>query len=332
MRDEFKEKVKATLANRAGNVCSNPECGRRTSGAHEDPSRAVNIGVAAHISAASPGGPRFDRNLTEVERASITNGIWLCQVCAHLVDADAVKYTSPILREWKNLSEAAAQRHLQNLAPRSHSNEGIISFLVRIVDDGIWYEHSTEGMAPVFPGATMGLKRKEFVDQDPILDVTILNLTGSVLLLDRIGIRIDGVADFLVGFGAPEFSEIFVHAEYAIQVPDLTAELAQLAEARKKGTLGSYANRDLIVLLREDFPEADAQEFRPDLLIENLNYPILVELPNPIKIAKDGSFRYRLKLAGYDIWVESLIRCIVSTNQGIFSSTQSIHISMLPGD
>ncbi len=46
-----------------GNLCSNPACGQAISGLHTEVKEAVNIGVAAHITAASVGGPRFDPSL-----------------------------------------------------------------------------------------------------------------------------------------------------------------------------------------------------------------------------------------------------------------------------
>jgi hypothetical protein len=46
------------------------------------------LGVAAHITAASPDGPRYDQNLSSEQRKSPDNGIWLCQNCAKLVDND----------------------------------------------------------------------------------------------------------------------------------------------------------------------------------------------------------------------------------------------------
>ena len=78
MADDFSEPVKRNLALRAGGLCSNPECRASTSGPQDDPAKAVNVGVAAHITAASPGGPRYDANLAPEERSSSSNGIWLC--------------------------------------------------------------------------------------------------------------------------------------------------------------------------------------------------------------------------------------------------------------
>jgi len=108
MRDDFAPATKDVLARRVGYRCSNSGCRQQTSGPHEDPSRAISVGVAAHITAASPGGPRFDPTLTPEQRRSIENGIWLCQTCGKLVDSDDQRYTVTSLRGWKRIAEAMA--------------------------------------------------------------------------------------------------------------------------------------------------------------------------------------------------------------------------------
>lgn len=108
MRDDFKADVKDLLAKRAGMKCSNPNCRRPTSGPQEDPNKALNIGVAAHIAAASKGGPRYDPRMNSQDRRSEANGIWLCQTCAKLVDNDAARYCADLLRRWRRLAEEAA--------------------------------------------------------------------------------------------------------------------------------------------------------------------------------------------------------------------------------
>jgi hypothetical protein len=64
--------------------------------------------VAAHITAASPGGPRFDSSLTPKQRRSIENAIWMCRNCGTLVDYDEEQFTVEQLREWKARAERAA--------------------------------------------------------------------------------------------------------------------------------------------------------------------------------------------------------------------------------
>lgn len=108
MRDDFSSAVKDVLARRVGMRCSNPNCRRPTSGPRQDPGKSLNVGVAAHITAASGGGPRYDPHLTSEQRGSEDNGIWLCQTCAKLIDNDPARYTERLLRTWRTLSEEAA--------------------------------------------------------------------------------------------------------------------------------------------------------------------------------------------------------------------------------
>lgn len=103
MRDNFDKDTKDILARRVAHRCSN--CRKPTSGPQQEPARAVNIGVAAHITAASSGGPRYDANLSSEERKSIQNGIWLCQSCAKLIDNDPLRYSQELLHQWKDEAE-----------------------------------------------------------------------------------------------------------------------------------------------------------------------------------------------------------------------------------
>jgi len=112
MRDEFSEQTKRALALRVGYRCSRPECTALTTGPQDDESKFVNVGVAAHITAASQNGPRFDPLLTAEERASAANGIWLCQNCAKLIDSDTAQYTIEVLQRWKIEREAEARRQI----------------------------------------------------------------------------------------------------------------------------------------------------------------------------------------------------------------------------
>jgi len=101
LRDNFTEAVRKTLAQRAGYLCSNPDCLKMTAGPHSDPARALVTGHAAHIRAASPGGPRYEVLQLSQERRSIENGIWLCRECGDIVDKDVHGYTPDALLRWK---------------------------------------------------------------------------------------------------------------------------------------------------------------------------------------------------------------------------------------
>ncbi len=111
-RDDFRRGVREAVAARVGLRCSNPECQKLTSGPAVDPARALNIGVAAHITAASPGGPRFKEMLTSEQRSSVENAIWLCQSCAALIDRDLDRFPVAVLCRWKEKAEEEAARAL----------------------------------------------------------------------------------------------------------------------------------------------------------------------------------------------------------------------------
>jgi hypothetical protein len=93
---------------RAHFLCS--ICGAFTVGPNtESPRSVTDIGVAAHITAASPGGPRYDLALSDAQRASVENAIWLCQTHAKLIDDDCAEWTTMRLRRQKRQHEATVR-------------------------------------------------------------------------------------------------------------------------------------------------------------------------------------------------------------------------------
>lgn len=115
-RDHFSVSVIRELRDRAGNSCSNPGCGRPTSGPPGDGGPGATIlGNASHICAAMPGGPRYDPNQDDEIRHSIDNGIWLCELCAALIDKNkGAGYPTSHLMLWKTQAEEKARRALES--------------------------------------------------------------------------------------------------------------------------------------------------------------------------------------------------------------------------
>lgn len=122
-RDDFPQKVKDLLGNRVGWRCSNPDCRKPTRGANTDPQDIMNIGVAAHICAASNGGPRYEPKMSSEERKSSENGIWLCQSCSKLIDNDVIRYNIYLLHIWKENAERLAIIELQTASPISKDKD-----------------------------------------------------------------------------------------------------------------------------------------------------------------------------------------------------------------
>lgn len=99
-RDDFKQSTIKRLRDRVAHRCSNPSCRVATS-APQDEDGVTNVGKAAHICAASPGGARFDAGMTSNERKAFSNGIWLCAIHADEIDRDFNTYPVELLKAWK---------------------------------------------------------------------------------------------------------------------------------------------------------------------------------------------------------------------------------------
>jgi hypothetical protein len=109
-RDDFPQSVVDYLADEVGNFCS--ICHRPTSGPSAEPNKNSNAGTAAHITAASPNGPRHDETISTKQRRSAGNGIWCCRVHGKLIDDDVSTFTVEMLREAKARAIDRARRSL----------------------------------------------------------------------------------------------------------------------------------------------------------------------------------------------------------------------------
>jgi hypothetical protein len=166
-RDEFPPLVKEIVAKRANQSCSNPDCHKVTSGPHSEDLKAVNLGVAAHITSAAEGGPRYNPSLTPQERSSISNAIWLCQNCAKLVDNDTTKFPEQLLVIWK-------RRHEEFI------NEQIIS--------GIKKEATTR--APGILNISAIHQHESSDELSCVLDIRVSNQGSSDLLINSVELKV----------------------------------------------------------------------------------------------------------------------------------------------
>ncbi|MHA7663712.1 hypothetical protein [Mycolicibacterium sp. HS_4_1] len=134
-RDDFLQTTKTNLARRVGYLCSNPNCGKLTVGPAAGHPGSTNIGIAAHITAASVLGPRYDETLNREQRRSADNGIWCCQNCAHLIDADDSAYEEETLRSWKRAAEARAASSIA--AAPADGDDAPTVLDIQLVVDGV---------------------------------------------------------------------------------------------------------------------------------------------------------------------------------------------------
>lgn len=80
--------------------CNNPICGKKVVETGK-----YHTGEAAHIYAASPGGPRYDKDMTNEERRNINNCLLLCRSCHRLIDDPETSgyFDAELLKSWRPL-------------------------------------------------------------------------------------------------------------------------------------------------------------------------------------------------------------------------------------
>lgn len=101
-RVNFLKSTRNILAGNAGHMCSFYDCPKVTIGPEVKNDGSVGVkgvAIAAHIYAASPGGPRPPVGLTDKEISAESNGIWLCPDDATKVDAFQFEYPAELLLE-----------------------------------------------------------------------------------------------------------------------------------------------------------------------------------------------------------------------------------------
>jgi hypothetical protein len=150
-------------------------------------------GKAAHIHAAAPGGPRYLVTMTSDERRDISNGIWLCNHHANLIDNDAVTYAADDLRVMKREHEANCERQHRDGDRKRQFVEELIA-----VGPGI-----------VFCGELIGADQRiwsfnpqNFVDGDLHVLLTFVARYDTMPPMDRY-LLVNSLGDGRVMNGAP---------------------------------------------------------------------------------------------------------------------------------
>ena len=208
MRDDFPISIKRVLAARVGHRCSRPSCEASTSGPQSVKDGSVNIGVAAHITAASPTGPRFDPALSADDRAGIDNGIWLCQNCAKLIDNDDRRFSVRVLRDWKSAAERYASDQVGRTAKLTGSDIGSVVSARPEMMNGLDRDTPPDiGMIP--QGSRVPYARNPLFTghQDRLVEIAKL-LRGDTQSL--VGCPVVGISG-IGGIGKTQIATEFVH-------------------------------------------------------------------------------------------------------------------------
>ena len=238
-RHDFSARTKRIMALRVAWRCSNPACRVQTTGPNAQSDEAVSIGIAAHITAASTGGPRYEAAMSEQERRSLRNGIWLCSICAGLIDKDRTRFSPELLRLWREDAEYRAELELG----RSTITAEAARFGSIVLDPRCMWGSSHRlgkiaafrklrpeiGFHALYPTAWQYRQMStETHSVDPILDLTLVNDTASNAILSHVGFEAHSVWSDLKGW--PQSSTITVLAKYALAVSSIVVGEAQFLQ------------------------------------------------------------------------------------------------------
>lgn len=280
MRDEFSKDVRRIIGARAGWRCANPRCRTLTEGPHSDAAKSVSVGIAAHITAASPGGPRFDPKISAEERAGPENGVWLCGTCARQVDVDEQRYLTGILRMWKADTEELVIREVGRQVEPSADVQPIRYSAVGLWPECLWWRahrlHKVMldgGLRPDFgfhevpPNAWEGVgKSPERNPVEPVLDVTVINDGSRVGTANAVGLEL--VASWTVMKGLPVAQKLPITDVYVLRLERMNAGETQMASFKDPVALPAGGGLFRFQLWLENFAVAVQNEALVRLALE----------------------------------------------------------------
>jgi len=125
-RDNFNSTTINRLQKRVNSRCSRPSCRVPTNSPNSSNDDAVTIGEAAHICAASPGGPRYNNEMSVKDRRAAANGIWLCANCSTEIDRNPNEFSVETLQQWKKEAELAASNEMGKKLPNTNDAQDIL--------------------------------------------------------------------------------------------------------------------------------------------------------------------------------------------------------------
>lgn len=242
-RDNFTKSVIAMMKDRVGARCSNPNC-RVPTLAPSGKEKLNSSGIAAHIHAASEGGPRYDAKMTTEERKSIHNGLWLCANCSIKIDRDAELYPAELLHSWKNQAEQAAKIEQGKRLP---TNDDIINALTTALT-GVPKNILSQSICNVHEA-----KKKALEALDPRFKINSQYINGKSLIQIRaqedipfiLNVKPEGAKDF-----ASNYRSLVEHGQPVI----IDTNLIEMKGSKLIDYLTEYTENGVLTLSKKKIP------------------------------------------------------------------------------
>jgi hypothetical protein len=122
------EPTKRVVAFRSGNLCAFPECLQELVESATPLNPAIPIGEAAHIAGERPTAARYDPTMTQAQRDSAENLIYMCPTHHTVIDGQPETYTRAMLLELKAHHESQVGMASRAAKIRAMSAVGFAEF------------------------------------------------------------------------------------------------------------------------------------------------------------------------------------------------------------
>lgn len=177
LRDRVPPAQEKVVIARSGNKCAYPGCGLNLAiDPKVDGDRPKATGKVAHIAAASPGGPRYDPEMTPEERGSAQNLIYLCGAHHDAVDTQLQYHTQEFLLETKRTHEEAVERAVRNALGEVTYEELMVVCTVI----------ASTPMKPQRPGVELALPLQEKIDLNKLGPASVQRITDGLSQAARV--------------------------------------------------------------------------------------------------------------------------------------------------
>jgi hypothetical protein len=123
--------------------------------------------MACHIAAASggPGARRVVPSMTKADRKSLENGIWMCRTHGTLIDLDEIRFTIPLLQQWRAAAERRAE--IRQAQHQVEDRDDLFKHDVRITRENLGETNIgnvfIDTGIPVFWGSRISSTTRDFV-------------------------------------------------------------------------------------------------------------------------------------------------------------------------
>ncbi|MBC3229988.1 NACHT domain-containing protein [Serratia fonticola] len=309
-RDDFSERTKLQIAKRVGWLCSFPLCRKWTVGATSDGEGEINIGTAAHICAAAPGGPRYDGNMSQEERSSVRNGMWMCRDHGKAIDSSDPEFTVEKLRRWKREAEIEAWKRVLHSGIVCDSREcadteAVIRARAAAIDDLEVFRRTIK-----WPGSSVALRLNIQGLDEPVITSAIAGMA----------IRLDDLI-LVAGPGMGKTTTLFQIAESMVD-NNLGTPLVV--------PLGDWASENTTILdsilKRPAFRDVSEDDLR-----KAANYPgVVLLLDGWNELDASARTRARTQLTRLKAELPELSFIISTRKQSLDIPFEGTHVTLLP--